>query len=105
MIPSNPSIVRKVAKQQLRDIWNDPRFQSILLRSTTQRVDVYEGLAPPDAGQEEGTLSYVYDLMDNPNDQLLGTFHVYKRPDGGIGASGLPDPIFLLVDGIPMCDP
>jgi hypothetical protein len=68
-------------------------------------VDVYEALAPPDAGQEDGTISCVYDLMDNLNRQLLGTFHMYRRPDGAIGASGKVDPIFLLVDGVPMCDP
>jgi hypothetical protein len=105
MIPPNPIIVQKVQKQQLRNIWNDPIFQSAILRQTTQRVDVYEDLAPTAAGQEPGTLSCVYDLVDNPHRQLLGTFHVYKRPDGTIGASGRPDPIFLLVDGVPMCDP
>jgi hypothetical protein len=104
---SSPSLpaVRKVSKRELRSIWNDPTFQSTLLRKTTQRVDVYEALAPPDSGQEDGTLSCVYDLMDNPNERLLGTFHMYRRPDGSIGASGKADPIFLLVDGVPMCDP
>jgi hypothetical protein len=43
--------------------------------------------------------------MDNPNGQLLGTFHLYKNRDGSIGAIGMADPIFLLVDGVPMCDP
>jgi hypothetical protein len=102
--PNLPT-VQKISKRQLRNIWNSPTFQSTLLRRTTQRVDVYEALAPPDAGQEEGTLSIVYDLMDNLNRQLLGTFHMYRRPDGSIGASGKADPIFLLVDGVPTCDP
>jgi hypothetical protein len=104
---SSPNLpaVRKVSKQELRKIWNDPAFQSTLLRRTTQRLDVYEALAPPEAGQEDGTLSCVYDLMDNLNGKLLGTFHMYRRPDGSTGASGRADPIFLLVDGVPMCDP
>ena len=68
-------------------------------------MDVYEALAPGDSGQEDGTLSCVYDLMDNPNNRLLGTFHEYRRRDGSIGASGKADPIFLLVDGVPTCDP
>ena len=98
-------IVQKVSKQELRDIWNDPGFQSILLQKTTERVDVYEALAPPDSGQVDGTLSCVYNLMDNTNRELLGTFHMYRRPDGSIGASGKVDPIFLLVDGVPTRDP
>jgi hypothetical protein len=105
MIPPEPIIVQKLPKQQLRDVWNDPAFSSELLRRTTQRVDVSENLAPPEANQEEGTMSCVYDLMDNPNSQLLGTFHVYRRKDGTIGASGRPDPVFLLIDGIPTYDP
>jgi hypothetical protein len=105
MIPPVPIIAQKIPKRALRAIWNDPAFQEALLRRATQRVDVYEDLAPPSANQEEGALSYVYDLMDNPNHQLLGTFHVYKNRDGSIGASGMPDPIFLLVNGVPMCDP
>jgi len=66
---------------------------------------VSENLAPPEAGQEEGALSYVYDLMDNPNGQLLGTFHMYKNRDGSVGASGMADPIFLLVNNVLLCDP
>lgn len=50
-------------------------------------------------------MSHVYDYVNNDEHELLGTFHVYKRPDGTIGASGLFDPIFLLVDGIPHVDP
>jgi hypothetical protein len=105
MIPPDASGVSKVTKQRLREIWNDPAFQSTLLSRTQQRVDVAEGLAPPDAGQEPGTMSHVYDYMNNDAQELLGTFHVYKKPDGTIGASGLFDPIFLLVNGVPHVDP
>lgn len=34
------------------------------------------------------------------NYQEVARVHQYKRPDGSIGASGLPDPVRLLVDGI-----
>jgi hypothetical protein len=108
MTPPGPIIVQKVEKQQLRDIWNEPHFQADLLRQCTQRIDVYWQLAPPEAGQVEGTMSHVFDLVDNrgyPDRRLLGTFHVYRTPEGGIGASGMHDPIFLLVNGAPMTDP
>lgn len=52
-------------------------------------------------------MSHVYDFFDHncyPS-ELLGTFHAYKRSDGSIGASGMLDPIFLLVDGVPHVDP
>ena len=105
MTPPGPIIVQKVAKQYLRNIWNDPAFQAELLERATEQVDVYEALAPPSAGQEEGTISYVYDLMDNINGKLLGTFHCYKNRDGSIGASGFRDPIWLLVNDVFLCDP
>ena len=105
MIPSEPILAQKVTKSRLREIWNNPQYQEELLRRTTQRVDVAEALAPPEAGQAEGTMSHVYDFMDNETRELLGTFHVYRRRDGTIGASGMYDPIFLLVDGVPHTDP
>ena len=104
MNPHEPG-VSKVTKQRLREIWNEPNFQASLLSRTQQRVDVTEGLAPPEAGQDPGTTSHVYDYMNNDAHELLGTFHVYKKPDGTIGASGMYDPVFLLVDGVPHVDP
>jgi hypothetical protein len=104
MNPQGPP-VNKVTKERLRDIWNEPNFQAALLSRTQQRVDVAEGLAPSEAGQAPGTMSHVYDYVNNDAHELLGTFHVYRKPDGTIGASGMYDPIFLLVDGVPHVDP
>jgi hypothetical protein len=104
MNPAIPS-VRKVKKDELRRIFNDPKYQASIVRRTTQRVDVYEHAAPPQANQPEGTLSYVCDWMDNRTGDLLATLHQYKMPGGGLGASGLPDPVFLLVDKVGYVDP
>jgi hypothetical protein len=104
MNPQGP-IVKKVTKQRLREIWNDPNFQAALLSRTQQRVDVAEGLAPPEAGQDPGTVSHVFDYVNNDKHELLGTFHVYRKRDGSTGASGLHEPVFLLVDGVPHVDP
>jgi hypothetical protein len=105
MNPQQQPIGRKVTKQELRATWNDPTFQAELLRRTQQRVDVAEGLAPPEAGQEPGTMSHVYDFVNNDEHRLLGIFHCYKRPDGTIGASGRLDPIALLKDDAVLVDP
>jgi len=100
-------MAKKVTRQWLRDRWNDVLYQSALWARTTQQVRVYEGLAPPEANQEPGTISAVDELYDNrvtPH-ELLAALHYYRRPDGTIGASGKYDPTFLLVDGIPHVDP
>jgi hypothetical protein len=34
--------------------------------------------------------------------RLLATVHLFKKPDGNIGASGQPDPIVVVVDGVPI---
>ena len=100
-------MARKVTKAQLREIWNNPEFQADLLRRTSERLDVYEALAPPEAGQEPGTISHVWEFYSHSPipSQLLGTFHAYRRPDGSLGASGLLDPILLMIDGVPHIDP
>ena len=105
MNPQQQPIVRKVTKQELRDTWNDPEFQAAMLRRTQQRVDVSEGLAPPEAGQEPGTISHVYDFVNNDDHRLLGTFHCYRRADGTIGASGMLDPILLVAGDVVLVDP
>jgi hypothetical protein len=105
MTPSDPIIPQKVSKWQLRATWNDPAFQSAMLRRCTQRVMVREELAPSGSGQEEGAMSQVYDLYDNPAGEFLGTFHRYQNLDGSIGASGKEDPIWLLIDGVLHYDP
>lgn len=98
-------MAQKVSKKRLREIWNDPEFQSQLLRRTQQRVDVYEDLAPPSANQKPGTMSHVYDFVNNDDNEVLGSFHVYKEPGGAVGASGMYDPIFVVVNGVLLIDP
>ena len=68
---------------------------------------VTERLAPPDAEQQKGAMSQVYDLYDGSDDEatFLGTFHRYRNPDGSVGASGKEDPIMLLVDDTVWYDP
>ena len=105
--PPDPSIPRKVSKWQLREIWNDPAFQSAMLRRCTERVIVVEHLAPPEADQQPGALSQVFDFYDRSDQGVgyLGTFHRYLNRDGSIGASGKLDPIYLMVHGVAHCDP
>jgi len=95
---------QKVTRRELRAIFNDPEYQQLLFRRCTQRVYVYDELAPAAANEPPGTLSQVYDLYDRSG-VLLATLHEYKRPDGTIGASGMKDPYFLLVNEAPWIDP
>jgi hypothetical protein len=102
-------IPQKVGKQELYKYFNDPTFRADLMTRTNQQVDVYCDLAPESAGQVPGTTSHVYDWYSYDEQAntttLLATVHLYKQPDGTVGASGQPDPVFLVVDGVPLVDP
>ena|ERR1022692_219228 len=102
-------VPQKVTKRELYRFFNDPEFRAELLRRTNQRVEQYCAPAPPAAGQMEGATSHVYDWFEYIESEdrtiLLATVHMYRNPDGSIGASGQPDPTFLLVDGVPLVDP
>src|ERR1700680_2769625 len=102
-------IPQKVTKRELYRHFNDPTFRANLLRRTNQRIEVYCALAPVSAGQEPGTTSHVYDWVEYDRSQdktaVIPTVHLYKRPDGTLGASGEPDPTFLVVNGVPLYDP
>ena len=102
-------IPRKVGKQELYRIFNDPLFRADIVRRTNQRVECSYGLASPACNQEPGTTSHIYDWMEYMAEEnrmrLLATVHMFKKPDGNIGASGNPDPTVLVVDGVPLTDP
>jgi hypothetical protein len=57
----------------------------------------------------EGAASHVYDgfeyIRETDRTRLLATVHLHKNPDGTIGASGQPDPQYLLVGGAILYDP
>jgi hypothetical protein len=55
--------------------------------------------APVASGEPAGTLSQTVDYLDN-NWRVVARVHQYRRADGTLGASGLPDPKKLVVDGV-----
>src|SRR5256885_16101943 len=98
MTPSDPIIPQKVSKWQLRATWNDPVFQSAMLKRCTQRVWVRDELAPPDAEQQPGAMSQIYDLFDHTAGEFLGTFNRYRNEDGSIDARGKESNIWFILD-------
>jgi len=54
-----------------------------------------DGLAPSDVGQPPGTRSQIVRYFRRSDDLMVAIVHQYLRPDGTLGASGLPDPKWL----------
>jgi hypothetical protein len=108
-LPPGFIIARKVGKRELRRIFNEPAFREDIVRRTNQSVEVSINPASPECRQGPGTMSHIYDWMEYMPEQkrmrLLATVHMFKKPDGTIGASGQPDPVVVVVDGVPLTDP
>jgi hypothetical protein len=50
--------------------------------------------------EPEGTLSGLIEIIDPSNNGRLAVAHRLLRPNGEYGASGLPDPKMVFVDGV-----
>ncbi len=109
MMPPDPIIPQKVDKRGLRRHFNDPEFRTALLRRTNQQVEQYSELAPPSARQVEGATSHIYDwfeyIQEFDRTNFLASVHLYRNPDGTIGASGQPDPQYLVIGNTLLYDP
>jgi hypothetical protein len=109
MMPPENIITRKVDEWELRRQFNDPSFRADLMRRTSQQVESYCKPAPPEARQVPGATSHVYDWFEYSAEtgetKLLATVHLYKNPDGTIGASGQPDPQILVIGNVILVDP
>ena len=73
----------------------EARLSAGMLRLTVVR----EGRASSQANQPPGTRSQLLAYSDS-NGQVVARVHRYLRPDGSIGASGKPDPKYLLHEGV-----
>jgi hypothetical protein len=66
------------------------------------RQSLYQSPPVPDAREPEpaGTLSGLVEITDPSNNQRIAIAHRLLRPDGTLGASGLPDPKMVFLEGI-----
>lgn len=87
--PVRPNRV-KVTEAQLRERFNrdvQPRIDN-----GTYYLNVRsEPLAPPDANQQLGARSTMFEVL-NQQGQKVALAHVYVNPDGSYGGSGRLDP-------------
>lgn len=54
---------------------------------------------PPESRQPHCTRSQMVEYW-TPNGPMVALVHQYLRTDGSIGASGLPDPKKIMIDGV-----
>ena len=94
---------KRVTKQELQNLFNSLRFwERVRSGELSARVKSENHPCPLEAGQPLCTWTQMVSYFD-ADEQEVARVHQYKLPDGSIGASGLPDPVRLLVDGIIYC--
>ena len=92
-----PTVV--VTAAELRQMFADHDFLGRLQRGElTQHLIRDREPKPPPHGMPEGTRSQI--IAYRQAGTQVAIVHQYLRPDGTLGASGLPDPKRLLVNGL-----
>lgn len=66
-------------------------FRSILVRQRHSN--------PITSKQQFCTHSQLVSIQDNSGEEVVRA-HQYKKPDGTLGASGMPDPVRLFIGGV-----
>src|SRR5689334_12693200 len=83
-----------VDKWTLRQRFNELDYYGRLRRGELTAIVYWERLAPSSAGQAPGTLGQIVHYFDRGVE--VARVHQYLRRNGTLGASGLPDPKWLL---------
>lgn len=87
-----------VSADQLRTHFAAERILERAANHTLREQCIADRAAPPEIGPI-GTRSQIVRYSD-PAGTTVAEAHQYLLPDGSIGASGMPDPKFVLVNGI-----
>lgn len=83
---------------EIQKIFNSERYYERVLAGELLASTEKSAPAPTQAGQPPGTMSERIWYFDRDLNRIA-LVHQYILPDGTIGASGRPDPKWLLVDG------
>ena len=96
---SKPPIER-VSATELRKMFNDGKYLEQVKQGALRPVLVANNHPSPPRANEPTCTRSQYIIYVNRNGKKVAGVHRYLRPDGKIGASGLPDPKELLINGI-----
>lgn len=96
--------MRRVPATEIRELFNERQYYH---RIATGEIfeDLLENLhaTPARSGQPHCTHSQLIAYRERNTNRKVALVHQYLRPDGRIGASGKPDPKWLLADDEILC--
>ncbi|MGO9974198.1 MAG: hypothetical protein ACLP01_15635 [Solirubrobacteraceae bacterium] len=93
--------VQRIAVADLRRLFNTEILPKIREKRYVEVVRS-EGIPSPRSGQPIGTKSQMVEYWEPAGTHLvkIALVHRYLRADGTLGGSGLPDPKFVVHDGV-----
>jgi len=92
--------IRPIAESEIRRIFNERQYDRRI-----QAGEIWEDVldnghpTPKRSGEPSCTHSQLIAYRERDSNRKVALVHQYLRPDGRIGASGKPDPKWLLGDG------
>jgi hypothetical protein len=91
----------RLSLQDLRQLFNTEVLPKIRAGELLEMVRS-TGNPSPHSGEPPGTLSQIVEYWEASGSSLtkVAIIHRYLRPDGSLGASGLPDPKRVLHEGV-----
>lgn len=98
--PLEPSKRVYLDKSSIRRVFNDARIWERVQAGEYQTI-IRRDSPCPYADEPPGTRAQVRLIVDGNN--LVAIVHGYWRPDGTLGASGLPDPKKVVHGGMTYC--
>jgi hypothetical protein len=98
---TQPPPATRITVREMRERFNRGRYWERMRAGEFTQEVLEEGRPHAEVASKEplGTVSQMVSYRDSNNDEVARV-HQYLRPDGSIGASGLPDPKRLLEDGV-----
>ena len=92
-------ITKRVSEDERRRIFNDGRYYERMKIGEFRQVTVYERLRKSGDRRIRNTMIQIVDYRDRFGN-TLARVHQFRRRDGMIGASGLPDPKSIFHEGV-----
>jgi hypothetical protein len=98
---AQPPPTVRITVKEIQEKFNKGKYWERMRSGEFTSVVLEEGRPQAKVVEQEpiGTVSQMVSYRDANNDEVARV-HQYVRPDGSIGASGLPDPKRLLEGGV-----
>ena len=92
--------IKEISKQEMRDLFYENQLLQKINKHELTLVLLKERHSDPiKSGQVFCTYSQLLSIQDDKGNDIARA-HQYKRPNGTIGASGMPDPLWMFIGGV-----